>query len=315
MLPITGVFAGGGVKGVALAGAAAGTLDAGCRFEHVVGTSSGALVASLVAAGYGPDDLRRVITEVAWREMFTPLSWRRVPVVGKGLSILVSRAQYDADRLEATWERLLAAKGIRTFGDIEGCRLRVVTTDLTHQTGVVLPDQLAEYGHEPDHFSVARAVRMSAAVPFFVRPVRLADPRDGEVSEFVDGALTSNFPLIVGRWSEVRPLVGFRFREELPRPSMTFRGPASMARGVVTASIAAADAIRTPDEQQGTIIVKIPLGGDPLDFELSHRRAGQMFDVGRQAAMEAMPEVVAEAGRRGDTPSIMPLPAPVSEAG
>jgi predicted acylesterase/phospholipase RssA len=50
-LPITGVFEGGGVRGVALAGAAAAALDHGFRFARAVGTSAGALVGSLVAAG------------------------------------------------------------------------------------------------------------------------------------------------------------------------------------------------------------------------------------------------------------------------
>jgi NTE family protein len=42
---VHGVFAGGGIKGIALAGAAAGAMDCGYRFDRVVGTSSGAMVA------------------------------------------------------------------------------------------------------------------------------------------------------------------------------------------------------------------------------------------------------------------------------
>lgn len=55
---ITGVFEGGGVKGIALAGAAAAAMDDGYVFEQTVGTSAGAMVASLVAAGFGPGELR-----------------------------------------------------------------------------------------------------------------------------------------------------------------------------------------------------------------------------------------------------------------
>ena len=47
---VYGVFAGGGIKGIALAGAAAAAMDHGFRFERIVGTSSGALVASLIIA-------------------------------------------------------------------------------------------------------------------------------------------------------------------------------------------------------------------------------------------------------------------------
>lgn len=48
---VNAVFEGGGVRGAALAGAAAAALDHGYRFEHVVGTSAGAMVASLISAG------------------------------------------------------------------------------------------------------------------------------------------------------------------------------------------------------------------------------------------------------------------------
>ena len=56
--PVIGVFEGGGIKGIALAGAAAAAMEAGFRFEGVVGTSAGALVGSLVAAGYTSNELR-----------------------------------------------------------------------------------------------------------------------------------------------------------------------------------------------------------------------------------------------------------------
>jgi NTE family protein len=287
-IDINAVFAGGGVKGIALAGAAAGALEAGCRFSHVVGTSSGALVASLVAAGYDADELDHVLMRVPWHDLFHPLPWRRLPIIGRGLSILMAKAQYRGDRLESIWRELLAAKGVTTFGDIPTAALRIVTTDLTRQQGVVWPDHLPQYGHDPASFPVARAVRMSAAVPFYVPPVRLTDPRTGETSEFVDGALTSNFPLIVGRWSNVWPIVGFRFREEDDPPRLTFRGPAALARGVVTASISAADALRTPRDGRGRVIIKIPLGGDPLDFDVSPARAREMFEIGRAEARRVL---------------------------
>ena len=63
---ITGGFEGGGVKGIALAGAAAAALDRGYEFDQTVGTSAGAMVASLVSAGFGPGELRQAVTEIDW---------------------------------------------------------------------------------------------------------------------------------------------------------------------------------------------------------------------------------------------------------
>ena len=42
-MQIDGVFEGGGVRGIALAGAAAGAMDSGYEFHRVAGTSAGAL--------------------------------------------------------------------------------------------------------------------------------------------------------------------------------------------------------------------------------------------------------------------------------
>ena len=53
-----GVFKNGGIRGLGLAGAVAAVMDAGYRFTRVAGTSAGALVAALVAAGYQSADLR-----------------------------------------------------------------------------------------------------------------------------------------------------------------------------------------------------------------------------------------------------------------
>ena len=284
---INGVFAGGGVKGIALAGAAAATMEAGYEFGHLVRTSSGALVASLVAAGFDEDDLRLAMMHVPWSELFRPLFFTRIPLIGKGLGIALARAQCDGRLMEKTWRRMLASKGVRTFGDIEPGLLRIVTTDLTHQTGVVLPDDLPMYGYDPREFSVSRAVAMSSAVPFFVRPVRLIDRRTRQALLFVDGALASNFPLIVGHRSRIWPIVGYRFRDDSGRPALTFSGPASLARGVVGASISAADGLGPPAKDDH-LVIRIPLANDPLDFDVNAQDAIDMFEVGRAEALREL---------------------------
>src|SRR5678815_5434402 len=51
-IPAYGIFEGGGVKGIALVGALASSHSLGIRFRGVAGTSAGAVVAALYAAGY-----------------------------------------------------------------------------------------------------------------------------------------------------------------------------------------------------------------------------------------------------------------------
>ncbi|MDX2342621.1 MAG: patatin-like phospholipase family protein, partial [Acidimicrobiia bacterium] len=70
---ITGVFEGGGVRGVAVAGAAAAALDAGITFDRTIGTSAGALVGSLVAAGYTAAELSKTVCSVRWPDLLDPV--------------------------------------------------------------------------------------------------------------------------------------------------------------------------------------------------------------------------------------------------
>lgn len=282
---INGVFSGGGIKGVALAGGAAGAMEAGYRFDHAVGTSAGALVASLVAAGYGPQELRGAVKWIPWPELLDRLPVTRVPIVGKALSIALHRSQAAGQRIEEVWGSLLEAKGVRTFGDVVAGSLRIIATDLTHQRGIVFPDHLADYGIDPNSFPVARAVRMSASVPFFFRPVPLHNPHTGDTAFVVDGALTANFPLRVAKWSKVWPIVGFNFDNEHPHVHIRVRGPASLARAVVTAGIRAGDVIRQTD---GTIIIGLKVPRDPLDFNITSDEALALFDSGREAAVHGL---------------------------
>ena len=57
MINAYGIFEGGGAKGLAHAGALKAAEENEIRFVGVAGASAGAIVASLVAAGYSADEL------------------------------------------------------------------------------------------------------------------------------------------------------------------------------------------------------------------------------------------------------------------
>jgi NTE family protein len=301
---INGVFSGGGIKGVALAGAAAGAMESGYRFDHAVGTSAGALVASLVASGYRPDELGAAVRWIPWPQLLDWLPVTRVPLLGKALAMTVHKAQCAGDVIETTWTSLLASKGVYTFSDLAPDSLRIVATDLTHQRGVVLPDDLPGYGIDPARFPVARAVRMSSAVPFFLRPVRLRHPETGDVSLMADGALTANFPIRVARRSKIWPVIGFRFLDARDHPHVRVRGPASLARAVVTAGIRAGE-VMSLTSRNDAMLVDLRSDRDPLEFAITPDEAAAMFDEGRRRAIRSLtsaPEAPrADAGLFTDT--------------
>lgn len=278
---VHGVFEGGGVRGIALAGAAAAALDRGLRFDRVAGTSAGGLVAALVAAGYGPDELGEWVCSIDWPALLDPVPGRRLPLVGPHVALAMHKGLNRGDALEATWADLLGRKGVRTFGDLRPAALAVVATDLSHQRGVLLPDALAVYGHDQTTFPVARALRMSASVPFLFRPVRLWDRVAEEPVLFGDGAMSTNYP--IRAVPRNRPVVGFRLVDAGgTHPHVPIRGPASLARAVIKSGIRARYGLPQPSGG-ATVTVEVPVTHD-LDFDLAPGHARALFDAGREVA-------------------------------
>lgn len=289
---VAGVFEGGGIKGIALAGAASAALGAGYVFEASIGTSAGALVGSLLSAGYDGDELREAVCRTPWPEMMDPTPLTGIPGIGKHLSMLAWKGMYRGDRLEEIWRALLEAKGIRTFGDLPRGSLRVITTDLTHGRGLVLPDDLPAYGKDPDSFPVARAVRMSATVPFVFQPLKLRNQTNGDVSYVADGAMAAKFPVQVAHPhthaddDSIRPTIGFRLGDgEQSHPHIKIRGPLSLATAVIGSGITARESLPSLCSRLNTVVT-IDIDRDPLDFDTTPAEARAMFDQGYEQAGE-----------------------------
>src|SRR2546426_3096125 len=88
------VCEGGGVKGIALVGAVAVLEERGFQFQNLAGTSAGAIVATLLAAGYTAAEISDIIAGQNF-DRFMDTTWLdRKPVMGQGLSILMDEGIY-----------------------------------------------------------------------------------------------------------------------------------------------------------------------------------------------------------------------------
>jgi NTE family protein len=286
-MQVDGVFEGGGVRGIALAGAAAAAIDRGIEFQTVIGTSAGAMVASLVAAGYDGDELGEAVCATDWPGLLDAVPGYRIPLLGRNLALVWHRGFFHGEQLETTWREALARKNVTTFGDLPPDAIKIVATDLNHSSGVVLPDGLERYGIDPKKFSAAKAVWMSASIPFMFRPVVLRDTRSAEKVLFADGAMAANFP--IGLASRDRPTLGFVLDTgATEHPHVEVRGPASLARSVIMAGIHGRYALPRPEDPTKRIL-EIPVSPD-LDFDLTPQAASRVFDRGRFAASRQLEE-------------------------
>jgi len=241
-----GVFEGGGVKGIAFAGAlAAAEQDAGVReWVNVAGTSAGAIVAALLVAGYDAAGLRRIMGAAQYSR-FADCGFGGRWVGGVWNAVARLRGLAPGRYFEEWLSEQLAASPLAqelgktelTFADVRRrdlpphselpdvpgevyerarYRLHAIASDVTGGRMVVLPDDLPDYEDEQgarlhkDSFPVVRAIRMSMSYPFLFTPVVLR--RAGKPHYVVDGGLLSNFPiwLFDNPARPVRPTWGFR---------------------------------------------------------------------------------------------------------
>lgn len=221
-----GVFRGGGVKGLALAGALLGMAEHQVqpvnRWVNVAGASAGAIIAATLATGTTTQGLEVLLrqTDFAQFQDF-PLHSK---VVGGVPNLLLrhglARGKRFRDWMSSELDAATFAK-VRS-DDGKGWRLKLIAADVTFRRLLVLPDDLVLYRRpgstaaiDPDTFEIADAARMSMSIPYFFEPVTLIDHATGRAATIVDGGTLSNFPVWLFDVSDrppTRPTFGFTLK-------------------------------------------------------------------------------------------------------
>ena len=297
-IKVNAVFEGGGVKGIGLAGGVKAAEEFGIEFNGLAGTSSGAIVAALLASGYTADEMRNIILETPFSSFLTPSVLHRIRGVGPVLRIFIKKGMYSGERLEHWIRQLLKAKRVRTFGDLKGRKLKIVASDISQGKLLVLPDDIAQYGIDPDRFEIARAVRMSTSIPYFFDPVIIRKPPRRAGSEpfqsqfiyIVDGGILSNFPLwIFDRESGIShscPTIGFSLVGRHQQKVREIRGPFTMFQALFATMMEAHDE-RYIEKHNRFRTVKIPtLGVHTTQFDIDRETSLRLFESGLQAGRE-----------------------------
>ncbi len=110
------VFEGGGVRGIGHVGAVCRMEQAGWQFADTAGSSAGAIVAALLAAGYTGKELKKeleTLDYMRFKGMDLP-DYFGAP--GRMFSLIRSLGIYNTDDLEDWMDELLDQKGMRRFG-------------------------------------------------------------------------------------------------------------------------------------------------------------------------------------------------------
>lgn len=172
------VLKGGGMKGIAFAGALQ-ELEPYFAFDTYVGTSAGAIAAALLGSGYTARELETVMTTLQLRQFV------KLNPFAMASNFFFRGGLFDAGLLQEWVERKLRQKkGLSRdvmFADITA-DIRIAVS--TRRRGTVV---FGKRSHPRN--SVSYAVRCSASIPFFFTPGNW----EGDIA--VDGGVQQNLPI------------------------------------------------------------------------------------------------------------------------
>ncbi len=269
---VYGVFEGGGARGPALVGGVAAIEKQNITFRAVAGTSAGAIVASLLAAGYSATELLNMMLDKDFKDFKDPVS--RIPIL-RHLIAWQQMGFYKGDEFYRWIREKISLKvtGRRnsspTFKDLP-LPLAVIATDLYHKKEIVF-----SRNNFPE-LPVADAVRMSMSIPYFFRPVKFGS------SLTVDGGLASNFPAWVFQQEEnfaPLPILGLRLEPD-DLCSTEINGLLKLGGAAIDTTIRTHTMLQIANIQDLYIINLPTLGVQTTDFEISADKKEQLYKAG-----------------------------------
>ena len=300
--PVDLVLEGGGVKGIGLVGAISVLTEHGYEFQRVAGTSAGAIVGSLVAAGISATQLHDLMATLDYTKFHDETPLDHVPGLGKGLSLWFKHGIYAGDYFHGWIREQLSGLGVETFSQLyqpdvgsslpvdQQYKLVVMTSDVSRGNLLRLPWDYPNFNLDEKAEHVADAVRASMSIPFFYRPVEF--PVSGaEPSVLVDGGMLSNFPVDVfdrtdgkpPRW----PTIGIKLSAKQKPDAIehVVKGDISLAMAMLGTMQSWNDQMHLDDPAvtARTIFVDT-LGINATDFGINRAMQDELFDNGRAAA-------------------------------
>lgn len=172
------IMKGGGVKGLAFAGALT-EIEKHFWFDRHVGASAGAIAAVLLAAGYDPTELVDILSKKNFREFMDARLWK-IPI-----NLIFKRGCYPGDHF-SRWVTELLKRRITKQGEILMSDLNGAVIYASRRgPGTVIFDSVLERKDTVAAF----ATRCSMSIPIFFVPPQIEGRR------VYDGGLRNNFPV------------------------------------------------------------------------------------------------------------------------
>ena len=298
------VLEGGGVKGIAHVGALCALEKHDYVCDRIAGSSAGAIVGALLAAGYDGEEMHTIMQSLDYTKFRQKTQLDHIGSIGKLMQVIFAFGIYKAQYLEQWLHTLLEAKHVTCFKDVKNpdgtYRLQVTTSDISDQELLVLPQDLVKFHIDMDSFPIAEAVRMSMSIPFFYEPYKLKD-ETGRIHYMVDGGMLSNYPIWIlddGTSIPKHPTFGLKFtsdkQEDCQLPCMEGTNLIDYAKMILSTLLDANDNMHISsskgDFARSILLSSVITQGNKrkkistIDFDITKEESNALYNNGYDAA-------------------------------
>ncbi|MEP7043001.1 MAG: patatin-like phospholipase family protein [Dokdonella sp.] len=281
------VLGGGGARGAAHVGVLQVLERERIPVDCITGTSMGAIVGSLYAAGYTADEIERLIHAIDWKAVFHDEPQRSgLPVrrkdedlnyllgvelgIGRDGKLRLPAGAIQGQQIDLLLRRLLLpAWNIDDFAQLP-IPFRTVAADIATGEPVVF-----------DHGDLATAVRASMSVPGAFAPVKVGDRL------LVDGGIADNVPIDLARQLGAERIIAINVGTGL-RPVDELNSPLAVAMQTLAALMLRQTERQLRELGPDDVLIRPELGDI---HAASFDRAAAAIPLGAAATVAALPQL------------------------
>lgn len=206
-------LSGGGIRGIAHAGALKALEDNGINVDVIGGTSSGSLIASLYALGYSPYYIYILFKKYA-KDIAQINSAPIISGIGNFMmnKKVVFSGLKTGESIEQAYNQLALKKGIKKISDINGIPLVIPAVDVGNSKEYIFTNKIPINTKDESQYitdiSIGKAVRASSSFPAVFCPCEFKEHK------FLDGGVLDNIPVIEVKKQGADKVIAINFKAD-----------------------------------------------------------------------------------------------------
>ncbi|MEE0865978.1 MAG: patatin-like phospholipase family protein [Clostridia bacterium] len=205
-------LSGGGIRGIAHAGALKALQDNNIKIDVIGGTSAGAMISTLYAIGYTPYYIYMLFKRYA-KEI---IGYANVPIILSVKKFVASKklkviGEDIGILLEKEYARLAKNKGINNIKDINTIPIVIPAVDVLKSKEYIFTNKVPkdnEINKYITEIPIGKAVRASSSFPGVFSPCKFKH------YQFIDGGVLNNVPVTEVKKQGAEKVIAINFKAD-----------------------------------------------------------------------------------------------------